>query len=187
MILFILGGFLLAKLKGYKLYYAFKSPYLYPLYVLELFYIIIQFSFISGNHTLLELAGYLQIAFIAVLIPPIIKYSINLPAIISAISVFVGSRLNIAVMNANDGMMPVFPTLSKLTKYYTADSLTKINDGKHILGNADTKLAFLADYIDVGWTIMSPGDVLIHSFVTVIVYYTIKIINKKVSPTGKEV
>ena len=180
MILFILGGFLFAKLKGYKLIPAFKSPYLYPLYLLEFLYIIIQFNFIIGNHWLLAYAGYLQIAFIAVLIPPIIKFSINLPAILSAIAVFIGSRLNVLVMNANNGMMPVFPTLSKLTKYYNEDSLTKINDGKHILGSSDTKLAFLADYIDIGWTILSPGDILIHGFVTVIVYYTIKNINIKI-------
>lgn len=179
MILFIFGGFLLAKLKGYKLLPAFKVPYLFPLYLLEILYICIQFGFVIGNHALLNYAGYLQIAFIAVLILPIIKYSINLPAVFSAISVLIGSRLNLAVMNANDGMMPVFPTLSKLTKYYTEDSITKINDGRHVLGSSETKLAFLADYIDIGWTILSPGDVLIHSFITVIVYYTIKSINIK--------
>ena len=180
MILFILGGFLLAKIRGYKLIPAFKAPYLYPLYVLEILYIFIQLSFIFGNHSLLRFAGFLQIAFILVLIPPILKYSIHLPTIFSTIAVIFGSLLNKIVMNANGGMMPVFPTLSKLTKYYTEDSLTNINDGKHILGSSDTSFAFLADYIDIGWTILSPGDVFIHGFITVIVYYTIKNINIKV-------
>lgn len=181
MILFILGGFLLAKLRGYKLLPALKEPLLFPLYLLEALYIFIQFSFIIGNHSLLNYANLLQIGFIAVLILPIIKYAINLPAILSTISVIIGSRLNALVMDANGGLMPVFPTLSKLTQYYNTDSITTINDGKHILGSSETKLAFLADYIDIGWSILSPGDVLIHGFVTVIVFYTIKNINIKKS------
>lgn len=178
MILFIAAGFIIAKLKGYKLKPALKAPYLYPLFILELLYIFVQLSFILGNRTLLDYSRYLQIAFIAVMIPPIIKYSINLPAIIAATGVAIGSFLNNLVMNANNGLMPVFPTLSKLTGYYTDGVVEEVNDGKHIMGGQDIKLPFLSDYIDIGWTIYSPGDVLIHGFVTVIIYYYIKKVNE---------
>ena len=178
MILFITAGFIVAKIKGFKLKPAFKNPYLYPLFVLELLYIFMQVSFMLGNRALLDYSRYLQITFIAVLLPPIIRYSINLPAIISAAGVAVGTFLNNLVMSANSGLMPVFPTLSKLTGYYTEGVVEEINDGKHIMGGAGTKLSFLADYIDIGWTIYSPGDILIHGFVTVIIYFYIKKVNE---------
>ena len=180
MILFIVAGFIVAKIKGFKLKPALKAPYLYPLFILELVYIVMQVSFVLGNRTLLDFSRSLQIAFIAVLLPPIIKFSINLPAIISAAGVAIGTFLNNLVMSANNNLMPVFPTLSKLTGYYTEGVVEEVNDGKHIMGGFDTKLSYLADYIDTGWTIYSPGDVLIHGFITVIIYYYIKKINEAV-------
>ena len=42
-----------------------------------------------------------------------------------------------------------------------------------------TKLNFLADYIDVGFSVISPGDVLIHLFTTIVVYNVIVSLNKK--------
>ena len=42
-----------------------------------------------------------------------------------------------------------------------------------------TKLNFLADYIDVGFSVISPGDVLIHSFTTIIVFCVIVKLNRR--------
>ena len=47
-------------------------------------------------------------------------------------------------------------------------------DSMHVLMSDSTKLNFLADYIDLGVCIMSPGDALIHSFASIIIYYTVK-------------
>ena len=181
MILFIIAGFLLAKIRKYKLIPAFKLPYLYPLFLVELIYIFFQANTIFENYTYIKYASTVQIAFMAVMILPIIRYSLNIPAIIGSGLVIGGTLLNKLVMNVNDGLMPVYPTLSKLTGYYKEGSLEQVNDGVHILGNSAIKLKFLSDYIDIGWTIFSLGDILIHAFITIIIFYTIKAINLRLN------
>ena len=72
--------------------------------------------------------------------------------------------------------MPVYPTLSYLTGYVTPESFGSI-DSLHILGNAETKLKVLTDYIDYGYSILSIGDVIIHLFVCFMLFYLIKAVN----------
>jgi hypothetical protein len=87
-----------------------------------------------------------------------------------------GTLLNKTAIWANDGKMPVFASFSKITGYYS-DSAIETVDNFHIAGSTATKLKFLTDWIDVGYSILSVGDVLIHSFTLLIVYYVIKAIN----------
>ncbi|HBL85073.1 MAG: hypothetical protein A2Y17_02525 [Clostridiales bacterium GWF2_38_85] len=180
MILFIIAGFLIAKIKKYRIKPVLKLPYLYPLFMIELIYIFFQINVIFDNFYFLKFSSTIQIAFMASMLLPIVRYSINLPAIIGSVAVVIGTLMNRLVIMANNDLMPIYPSLSKLTGYFKDSDLEKANDGVHILGNAATKLSFLADYIDIGWTIYSPGDVLIHSFVTIIIYYTIKEVNLRV-------
>ena len=72
--------------------------------------------------------------------------------------------------------MPVFPSLSYLTGYARLDSFSIVND-IHILGNTNTHWKILTDYIDVGYSILSIGDVLVHFFAFFILYETIKALN----------
>ncbi|MGN0028014.1 MAG: DUF5317 family protein, partial [Clostridium sp.] len=74
------------------------------------------------------------------------------------------------------GYMPVFPSLSYLTGYAKVDSFSKVKD-IHILGNSSTKLKFLTDIFDIGYSVLSLGDIFIRCFVFIIIYNTIKKIN----------
>jgi hypothetical protein len=79
------------------------------------------------------------------------------------------------VINANGGKMPVYPTISKWIWFYKTGQLDPgAIDDLHILMDSSTKLPFLADYFDFGTCISSPGDLLVHSFASIIIYYTIK-------------
>jgi hypothetical protein len=114
---------------------------------------------------------------ILTLVFPILKYKITYPAICGAGLTLVGTLLNKIVISANNGKMPVYPTLSKLIKFYRPGQLDGSIDSLHVLLDKSSRLPFLADYIDIGTCIMSPGDLLIHSFASIVIYYTVKSIN----------
>ena len=92
----------------------------------------------------------------------------------------VGSFLNRFVMSQNGGKMPVYATLSKYTGYFDESVLGTI-DQVHILGTEETNYKILTDFIDVGYSILSIGDVLIHAFIFLVVYETIKAVDSKIS------
>jgi hypothetical protein len=50
----------------------------------------------------------------------------------------------------------------------------------HILGGQTTKLKLLTDIFDVGYSIMSIGDIMIHLFTFVIIYNAVKRINNEI-------
>jgi hypothetical protein len=52
-------------------------------------------------------------------------------------------------------------------------------DNLHVLGGEATKLKYLTDYLDVGYSILSPGDVLIHLFFCIMLYSLIKAVNDR--------
>lgn len=179
MILSILAAFLIAKLKKYKITPVFKTYELYPLFAVELVYWFFQINSFFGIYDYVKYASIIQKAFLLVMLVPIIKNKIYYPALVGSWFVVFGSVLNEIVKTANGGKMPVYPSLSRLTGYYKNDLLSQGIDDLHIKLTSQTKFNFLADYIDVGWCIMSIGDVFIHSFITIIVYYTIKTLNNK--------
>ena len=88
----------------------------------------------------------------------------------------IGGALNDIAIKANGGFMPVFPKLSLWTGYAKLDSFTKVND-IHILGNANVKLKFLTDIFDLGYSILSIGDIFIRFYIFIIIYSSIKSIN----------
>ncbi len=90
----------------------------------------------------------------------------------------IGGGLNDIVIKANDGFMPVFPTLSYLTGYAKPEAFVIVKD-IHMLGNSQTKLKILTDFIDLGYSILSIGDVFIRAFVFIIIYTSIKKINNQ--------
>ena len=71
----------------------------------------------------------------------------------------------------------MFPKLSYVTGYATVESFNKVND-IHILGNSETKLKFLTDIFDIGYSILSLGDVFIRFYVFIIIFKSIKHINE---------
>lgn len=172
----ILFTFLVSKLKGYRLKPLFKKWDIYVILFFELVYWLLQGAVFLGNYTFIKYAGIFKSVYLYSFLILIYRYKLYYSAILGSISIVIGSLLNNIAISANNGRMPVFPTLSYLTGYATIDSFTKVND-IHILGNSATKMKFLTDFIDTGYSILSIGDVFIRLFAFIIIYNAIKQLN----------
>jgi len=173
----ILIAFLFAKIKKYKIKPLFKSWTIYPLIIFEIIYLIGQVAIFSGNYKLIGFITSLKPIYLSTYLLLVFKYDIYINSIIGAIFVFLGGVLNDIVIKANEGFMPVYPTLSYLTGYIKPEAFYLVKD-IHILGNSQTKLKILTDFIDLGYSILSLGDVFIRIFVFIIIYNSIKKISK---------
>lgn len=180
MIEVILITFLIAKIKGYKLKPLFKSWPIYPILAYELIYIFLQATIFLGNYSFVKYASIIKSFYLYLFLIPIIKYKKYYSAIIGCVFIFIGSNLNNIAIKANNGKMPVFPTLSYWTGYVKEDSFTRIND-IHILGGSGTKFKFLTDVVDIGYSILSIGDIFIRLFVFIVIFNVIKEVNKEAS------
>jgi hypothetical protein len=107
-----------------------------------------------------------------------LKYKIYKPALIGCSTAMVGTLLNYFVIMNNGGKMPGFPTLSYVTHFIRPNVLSEVA-GIHKLGDASTRYWYLSDYIDLGYSVLSPGDLLIHFYTFIMLYYTIKAVNLK--------
>lgn len=174
MLIFLLIAILAAVFRGYRSTAALPS--LIPLFLAEAAYLVCQSLAFFGDYTLVKYAGILQALFILTLIVPVIRWRLYKCAFAGLAMVAGGSLMNRFVISANDGHMPVYPTLSRLTGYYRDGVLgeTADIDGLHILMTSSTKLNWLADYIDLGFSVLSPGDLLIHAFLVIVVFYSFK-------------
>lgn len=178
MLIFVMISIVLAKSKGYSVKVIMKCFDLYPLFFLEGIYSFFVISAYFGDYSYVRYAQMIQIGFLLSMIVPLLGRSLYVEGITGATLVIAGTVLNRVVIHANHGKMPVLPTLSKLTGYYHEGTLSLGIDSLHIPMTQDTKWNLLGDYIDTGFSIMSIGDLLIHSFVIIIVYAVIKNKNK---------
>jgi hypothetical protein len=180
---FILIPLIIAYCKGYRAHRVFLVCDLYPLLATVLCHgVFIIFAW-CGNHYFVQYAQWLQRAIILSLLLPILRRQISLPAFFGVGITLIGTLMNHIVINANGGM-PSAPTLSKLIRFYRDGQLESgLIDSIHTVFNDAVKYPFLANYIDLGVCILSPGDVLIHSFASIIVYYTVKAVCPKKETT----
>ena len=178
MIIYILLAFLIARMKGYKIKPVLRDKSLYPLFVAEILYLFLQTSVFLGYYRFIPYAGTFKTLYLYTLIVPIVVHRLYKTGFLGSIMLTLGSFLNRFVMSQNGGKMPVYATLSKYTGYFDEKVLGTI-DQVHILGTEDTKYKILTDFIDVGYSILSIGDVLIHGFIFLVVYETIKAHGKK--------
>lgn len=172
----LLLAMLVAKFKGYNLKPLFKSWTIYPILVCELMYILFEISIFMGEYRFTQYVGVLKLLYLYLFLVPIIKYRQYYSSIIGSSFVVIGTVLNKIAIRYNDGYMPVFPKLSYWTGYVKLDTFNKVND-IHILGNSETKLKFLTDVMDIGYSILSIGDVFIRAFAFIIIYNVIKYLN----------
>lgn len=177
MILFLLFALIMAKIKGYKLKPLLTAYALYPYAAAELFYVLLQVGIFVHNYSFIRYTSVINSLYMYTLIIPVMVYKLYKPGIIGSIFMVAGTLLNRLAMSSNGGKMPVYATLSKLTGYYDPSAIQSV-DNIHVTGDELVKLKFLTDYIDTGSSILSIGDVLIHSFVFIVVYYSIKEINQ---------
>ena len=173
----IIIALIFSKIKGYKIKALFRTWAIYPVIFMELIYIVIQINLFNENYEVIKYVGIFKTLYLCSYLPLVFKYEQYISAIIGTIFVFIGGILNDIAMAANNGMMPVFPKLSYITGYATIESFSKVND-IHILGNSQTKLKFLTDIFDIGYSILSLGDIFIRFYVFIIIFKTIKYINE---------
>ncbi len=184
MFLFILIGLLTAKIKKHKISCIFRSIDFYPLFIVEIVHMCFWVLIFRGNYDYIKYSSYVQKMSMLSLLLPIISRKLYGQALVSSGFMLFGTLLNKICIRANDGHMPVYPTLSKLTGYFKAEGLSGGYDNLHIMFSDTTKLSFLSDYIDTGFSIMSIGDLFIYSFVPIIVHYTIKSMNSEIAQGG---
>ncbi|MBE6054451.1 MAG: hypothetical protein E7212_11250 [Clostridium sartagoforme] len=174
----VIISLIFCKIKKLKIKPLFKSWALYPVILMELICLVVQANIFVENYNVINYVGILKTLYICSYLPLIFKYKQYISAILGSIFVIIGGILNDIAISANNGYMPVFPSLSYLTGYMKFDAFDKIND-IHILGDASTKLKFLTDIFDVGYSIFSLGDIFIRGFVFIIIFNSVKILNIK--------
>lgn len=174
----ILLAMMILKIKRYKLKPMFKSWVFYPMLIFTLFYAFINITIFCGYYGFVKYSAWLEKAYLSTLLLIVFKYEVYGSAIIGSIGVFIGTIMNKLAMTANGGKMPVFPSFSYITGYAKLDSFEKVK-GIHILGNEQTNLKILTDYIDLGYSVLSIGDIFIRFFTFIIVYNSIKVLNEK--------
>lgn len=174
----ILLAMVFAKIKGNKIRPLFQTWTMYPIFFIEIVYIIFQITVFAGNYTFIPYAPVLKKVYLFLFIIPIYFYKEYFAGLVGSAFVVVGTLMNNFVMSQNGGKMPVFPTLSYITGYIRPEAFDSVVS-IHSLGDAQTKWRFLSDIIDVGWSVLSIGDVLIRVLAFLVVYQTIFILNTK--------
>ncbi len=174
----IIFAFIVSKLKGYDIKPLFKSWAFYPVVIMELLYWTGQVLIWNEYYKVINLLAFSKTIYLCTYLFLILKYELYSSAIIGSVFTLIGGMLNDIAIKANGGFMPVFPSLSYLTGYAKAESFELVND-IHILGNAQTNLKILTDFIDTGYCVLSIGDLFIRIFVFLILYNSIKKINCK--------
>lgn len=178
MVFAILFALALAKIKGYKLKPLLRTYALYPFAFLTVALIYFQACVFFHDYTWIKYAGYIKGIYLFSLVIPFLVYKLYKPGLAGASLIILGTLLNKFVIWQNGGKMPVYATLSKLTGYYSEEAV-RTADKIHSVGDVSTKFKLLTDYIDIGYCILSIGDIMIHSFAFIILFYVIKEINAR--------
>ncbi|OJU12588.1 MAG: hypothetical protein BGN88_10580 [Clostridiales bacterium 43-6] len=194
----ILFAILFAKFKGYKVSLLFKSWTIYPILVAEIILLFFQISVLFGTYYFVQFAQINKIFHLMLFLIPFFCFKLYKEGLIGSISILIGTSMNKFVMFQNDGKMPVFPSLSFLTgnaKHNAIEIADNVNKdwgifnfllnlfpskNIHTLGNINTKWKFFSDYIDFGYTILSIGDLFVHFFGFLIIYGSIRFLNKEI-------
>lgn len=173
----ILIAVIAARLRGYKIKPILSSWHIYPTIFMVALYCVLNFGIFFRNYNFVQYSGLIEFIYMCTFFILIFKYKQYTSAIIGCVCVVIGTVLNKIAIYANGGKMPVFPTLSYITGYINSESFGRIND-IHILGNYAVKLKILTDFIDLGYSVLSIGDVFIRMFTFLIIYNCIKSFGK---------
>lgn len=172
MIFTILITFLIIYLKGYKICDCFNEKSTIPFFTLEIILIIFQICVFFKVYYFIRFAKIIKSLFMLSLLIPFFKYKLYKQGLIGSAFIISGTLMNKVAMYFNAGKMPVFPTLSKITGYADAANAIQMGDSLHIIGDQTVKLKCLTDIFDVGYCILSLGDIFIRIFVIIILYST---------------
>lgn len=174
----ILLALLFAKLKGFEIKPLFKDWPIYIVLFFALVYVGLEIAVFSGNYSVVMFSTPFKVLYLSAFIVMIVRYGIYKGAVVGSVFVLLGGAMNDVAIAANNGKMPVFPTLSYITGYASPDAFSKVKD-IHILGTSAVNLKFLTDFIDLGYSILSIGDVFIRALPFIVVFYAVKSCNAK--------
>lgn len=177
----ILFALIYSKYKKYNVKPLFQRKEIYYVLAIEVIYICLQMSLFAGNYSAIKYAGILKSIYLCTYLGLILKHQLYKEAVIGSGFILLGGMCNNLAMEVNGGKMPVFPSLSYLTNYAKPEAFTiahQVANDFHILGDENTKLKILTDVIDIGYSILSIGDLFIRIFVVLIIYGAIKKINQ---------
>ncbi|MGE5628322.1 MAG: DUF5317 family protein [Solirubrobacterales bacterium] len=169
----VILAFIAAKLKGYKIKPILKDWPIYIIFVVSAVYIFIEAALFKGYTEIVKYAVIYRVLYTAAFFGVIFKYELYKSTFIAVVFAAVGSELNNFVIEANGGKMPVYPSLSYITGYVNPEYFDKVKD-VHILGTSAVNYKFLTDFIDLGYCILSVGDIFISMFAFIILYTAIK-------------
>lgn len=176
----ILLALIYSKYKKHEIKPLFRQKEIYYILSIELIYIIMQVTLFNGNYTAIKYASLLKSVYLCSYLGLILKHELYKEALIGSGLMLLGGLCNEIAINANGGKMPVFPSLSLITGYAKPgafDLANKVANDFHILGNSDTNLKLLTDIFDIGYSILSIGDILMRVFIVLVIYGAIKRLN----------
>lgn len=177
-ILFVL---IYSKYKRYNLRPLFQRKEIYYVLAIEVIYICLQVTLFAGNFSAIKYASILKSIYLCAYLGLILKHQLYKEAIMGSGFILLGGMCNNLAMAANGGKMPVFPNLSYLTNYAKPEAFiiaNQVANDFHVLGDENTKLKVLTDVVDIGYSILSIGDLFIRVFVVLIIYGAIKKTNQ---------
>lgn len=195
MIEFILGAFLYAKLKKkYKIIKILNHWTSWLPLAFVLFYVILEIMIFNENYFFLTYSYWFKIATLMSYIPLCIYYKLyesdnpkyqynelmkmmTSPMIIATLFLTLGSTFNRIAMYFNGGYMMTYPSNSYWTGYIKPQF---IGDGLHMIGSPYSAIIPFCNQFDLGYTVLSIGDILIRLFVFIIIYKSIKYSNKTI-------
>jgi len=155
-----------------------------------LFYLFLEYTTFVGWHYFLQYQYIIKTATLLSFLPLIITYKLienpkyinnqflsilTSPASKAGLSLWIGSSLNRLALYYNNNKMPTYPSISYWTKYIKPDGFI---DGVHIIGDAYSNMVLLCNTWDLGFTVLSLGDVIVRIFPFIILYHSIKRSNK---------
>ena len=178
MLPFLLITMLIARLKGYRPSSIFKTFTILPFLFFELLFYVMQYLAALGIQDVVRFAQPLKFCFFASLLLPIFYFKLYKHAILGSALVLTGTLLNKTAMWANNGKMPVHFTLSKLTGFAN-ESMFDAPGSIHILMDQSTKLNILGDFIDLGYCVMSIGDIIMKAYFVIVFYQMIRIMEQR--------
>lgn len=172
----------LVKVKKYEYKPLFAMWQTQIVLALQVILFLIQTGVLSGIDPSLPFRRISTFLLMLSYLPLIRKLKLHKAAFLGLFFSIIGSFLNRFVISQNGGFMPVFPILSHYFTIFKRDP-SVFNTDIHILGDASVKYKILTDFIDVGYAVLSIGDLMIHGFGGFVLYYALKTLN---TPSYKE-
>ena len=175
----VLLALLVAAIGRLKIRGIFRRWELYPMLFLVLTYIFCQITIFMNNYYFIRFTIPMKFAFLAVLIIIIFRNRLyhSYYTVAALLLYIAGSVMNRIVVAANGNRMPVFPSLTLKTGYLDMEVIRQ--SGMHIIGDENVRYKWLSDIFDVGYSVMSLGDILIRLCVFMILLLFIYSVSSK--------